>query len=67
MRDKQNPCNVCKLSDCYGCIWDRFNLRFECYHDECFLNAECSCIVGAYDDCYLLTGGKMEDEGNDND
>lgn len=66
MRDKQNPCNICKVSDCDGCIWNRFNLRFECYHDECFLNEECSCMVDAYDDCYLLTGGKREDDGNGN-
>ena len=67
MCDKQNPCNICKLSDCDGCVWNRYSKRYECWHDECMLNVEGSCMVDVYDDCYLLTGGKREDNGNDND
>lgn len=59
MNNGENPCNVCKVSECEGCIWDRTfrNKRQECYHDECMLNVDSSCLLDAYDDCYLLTGG----------
>jgi len=46
-----NPCNICKQRNCEGCALHRYNTKYLCSANDCFLNYEGSCMLSLYDDC----------------
>lgn len=47
----QNPCDLCRMASCDGCVLDAYTHERVCGTADCMLYYEGACVLGLYERC----------------